>query len=87
MRHMKRSVPLSDAEAEASGFLSTGIRNFRCGVGVVLLVTSLTLIGCEGMDKKPIDEPLTADDAFDASDRSQRDADALLRERRDELMR
>lgn len=53
----------------------------------ILLLATLATVGCEEPTKKPMNEPLTIDDALDASDRSQRDADALLRERQGDLSR
>ena len=46
-----------------------------------LVVHAFLLVGCEADGKKPMDEPLTADDAYDAEVRMRSDADGLLRER------
>ena len=44
------------------------------------IAAALALAGCESPDtRKPIDEPLTGQDALDAGERMQRDANALLR--------
>ena len=51
----------------------------------LLVATALALFtGCESVDKKPIDEPLTPGDAMDYDARSRQTADDLLRERRDQ---
>ncbi len=49
---------------------------------VVLLAMTPALIGCEATsERKPMDEPLTGQDALDAGDRMQRGANALLDEK------
>ena len=54
----------------------------RClATAFIVGLTALASAGCESDTRKPMDEPLTADDAYEAEVRMREGADGLLREK------